>query len=317
MINSFIDFLKNSKGFINDNFLKDVHLVDTVGSQGVEDRYLCDLVILDTNNNNYLALIDFKSDMQSLRKISIENYKRYLTVLNKPNLLFYFVVADKLNDFKIFIIENNNLKAIDKSDFPNYKTLISKVKADEKDEIRNQYQKKKTFLERRKQILNSTIYSILTSLFIGLFISYLLKPGIFENKNKFVTESRNCCDSIQFLEKKINTEIFEINRQLLMINQNDSIKKPIENIQFQTIKKRVNNIENLLSKNPENLLKFQDLNFNLETIKTAIKTEKEISEIKLKNLQDKFDFFVGVMVTSVITIIGAIVGFGMSALRKQ
>lgn len=314
----FIEFLIKEKGFPNESFLKNVHLVDTVGATGPVNRYICDLVILDTENDNYLALIDFKKSYPSILKERLSDYESYLRVLNKSHLLFYFVIPDDINLFNIYIIKNSRPALIDKNDFPSYKTLLSKVQADEKDNLKSLAYQKTNDAKRKREILRSTLFAGLASALIGAIFSLGLKSQIFDNKSIDIFKSTNCCDSISNQKIYIDQQIKDLEEKIAVLKENNSSsQKQVENVQLNTLKTRLDGFESILKQNPENILKLQDLNYQLGAIKVSIEKEREITDIKILNFKETFSLFVTVTSTLIITIIGSLTAFAFSSFKKE
>jgi len=314
----FIDFLISKKGFPVESFLRNVHLVDTVGPNGPVNRYICDLVILDTENNNYLALIDFKRNYSNIRKERIRDYEDYLRVLNKSHLLFYFVIPDEINEFNIYIIKNSELSIINKNDFPNYKTLLSKVQADEKDSLKNLNYQKRNNVKRRIEILNSTLLAGLVSLFVGAIFSIVIKSQIFNDKDFDLFTTTNCCDSISSQKVYVDKKIKNLEKKIIALKVSDSSRQSkIENFQLNSIKKRLDIFENALKQNPENILKLQDLNYQLAALKISIEKEREITDIKILNFKETFSLFVTITSTLIIAIIGSLTAFAFNSFKKE
>lgn len=74
----FTDFLNKEKGFPKESFLFESPLNLKIGS--TSRMYIADLILLDTSDNNYLALVEFKGSS----RLSLNNYvtkiKSYLNI---------------------------------------------------------------------------------------------------------------------------------------------------------------------------------------------------------------------------------------------
>ena len=53
----FIEFLLKEKGYNQKNFLLEASLRDSLSDENKRARYIADLILLDTDYNNYLALV--------------------------------------------------------------------------------------------------------------------------------------------------------------------------------------------------------------------------------------------------------------------
>src|SRR3712207_4394848 len=102
-IYQFIDFLVTQKGYPKGSILLEAPLADR--RDGFR-RYIADLILLDTEYDNYLALIEFKVKVRNAISESLLQVKSYLSILDKPNLPAYLVIPksenNKVVDFVIY-----------------------------------------------------------------------------------------------------------------------------------------------------------------------------------------------------------------------
>lgn len=173
----FVDFLITEKGYPKRSLLLEAPLADKNESS---KRFIADLLILDTDFNNYLALVEFKGRRyKSPSKDFVNQVKTYLHVINQANLPAYLVMSDynsnSETDFLVYILDNNDWRKIEKNDFPHYETLSSKNQADEKKDIKEYNDIKVKELKKKKELFRATAFSTLASLVVAvasmLFIS--------------------------------------------------------------------------------------------------------------------------------------------------
>ncbi len=309
--NKFIDFLKKNKSYPNDCFLIDEHIVDSAGKNHLR-KIFCDLVILDTSNNNYLALIDFKKfSKKEITKDEIYQYQTYIKVLNKPLLSYYFInsIDDKLH---VYILKEDTINEIDLDDFPNYNTLRSKVIADKKDAI--EFEIEKQVKEKKK---NKDMW--LTSL-IGASISVIL--AILLNATTLLFSEKDSKTLSVETNKKVEILLAEIDslyssRKNLTITDSSSVKKDkLLFEKFGALDTRILTIEQLIDQNPPNLMQIQDFNHKIQDLHLLLEKSKENYDVKLSNLESKLNTYLTIIFALTAAIIGAIVTFIISYFRK-
>jgi len=316
----FVEFLTKDKGYSTGNLLFNAPLVDYVSSKGVFKTYMADLLLLDTDFNNYLALIEFKNGTQHIPIDIIDEFQRYKTVLGKSNLLVYLVVGsvkDTEEDFNIYVIDNDKLKIIDKADFPHYETLKSKNKADEKKEFKELSIEKESLYRKRKDFFKSTAWSTLASLIVGLLVALFFSKNVFFDSNFDKVELKN---EIQHLKKDINLKISGTKDSISnsyfskkdLLNESKYVQKK----DLIDLQKRLSSIEDLINQSPGRLLKIQEVNFQIQSLKTEIEYIKELNETKLVGFKERIDQLTLWITGLIITIFGSIIGLIINAFRK-
>lgn len=316
---NFVNFLISEKGYPKRSLLLEAPLADNKNSSR---RYFADLLILDTDFNNYLALVEFKGSRFN-RQINdiINQVKTYLAVIDQANLPAYLVLPKNgvETDFTIYILDNNVWREIEKVDFPHYETLSSKNQADEKKDFKDLNEIKIKEVKKKKELLRATAFSTLASLIAGIIATIFISKNIFfKDNNSSNPVIVTCCDSIQTIQQKVNYKIALLEKTLLDIKKQDSIiKLNGDKIEFSKLNSKIENIENIINQTPERLLKIQEVSFQLQTLKTSIESEKELSDTKLTNLKERIDQLTIWTSGLIITIIGSIIGFAVNAFRKS
>ncbi len=315
----FSNFLVQNKGYSEASLLYEASIHPKSDEKNFR-RYLADLLILDTEFNNYLALIEFKggSDKRLLNS-AYEQVKAYLYALNKSDLPAYLVVPIGENDFEIFLFSADNWTKVEKEDFPQYQTLQSKAQADSKGLFEALSEKKYREVKNKKELLRGTAWSTLLSLIAGIITVVIFSVDIFKNKvgdnNK---DAIPCCDTTSILIKRLSQKIDTLEFQFKTIKSNDTLVT-IDNqrTKLKELEIRLANFEASVASSPDRLLKLQEINFEFKELANSIDKEKEISEIKVSNLKEKLDQVIIWTSGLIITIIGSIIGFAINAFRKN
>lgn len=316
----FTDFLNKEKGFPKESFLFESPLNLKIGS--TSRMYIADLILLDTSDNNYLALVEFKGSS----RLSLNNYvtkiKSYLNIIDK-RMPAYVVIPDgtkEKNPFKIFVLKNNTFKQIELSDFPQYETIISKNRADEKKEYRDYEGIKEEEIKKKKEIIRGTAISSILSLIIAVFSVLIISNNLFtDDKRDFsFLEHYFEKDSINNLQNEITKKISILEGNLKTIQKQDSLFQiSTEKTEILYLKNRINNIESSISQTPEKLFKTQELLFQIQFLKNEISNAKELNEAKFNNLKDRIDQLTLWISGILITLIGSISGFAINTFKKS
>ena len=298
--NKFIQFLKSDKNFSDDSFLLNYHYVDKGGIIYV------DLAILDTKTNNYIALIDFRNNISNH---DIENYNLYKKVLNQKDATFYVVTPNETNDdFSIYTLFNSELINISKDEFPNFQTLISKRKADEKADLESIIEEEKKENINKKYVITTTLTTAIISLIIAMLLTQSLDIFNFDNTK---TKKEN-----DIVNSNIYKELEKLKLQLsIMDSKKDTVTKT--DIEIEQIKKRLINIEKLITQDPKNILELQKIDNHFERLNQIIDREKELNNLKVEKLEDKMNTYSNIIFSLLVTIIGAILGYLFSNFKPK
>ena len=265
-----------------------------------------DLAILDTKTNNYIALIDFRNNISNH---DIENYNLYKKVLSQKDATFYVVTPNETNDdFSIYTLFNSELINVSKDEFPNFQTLISKRKADEKADLESIIEEEKKENINKKNVLTTTLATAIVSLIIAMLLTQSLDIFNFDNTK---TKKEN-----DIVNSNIYKELEKLKLQLSIIDsKKDTITKT--DIEIEQIKKRLINIEKLITQDPKNILELQKIDNHFERLNQIIDREKELNNLKVEKLEDKMNTYSNIIFSLLVTIIGAILGYLFSNFKPK
>ena len=313
----FANFLVQEKGYPEESLLFEAPILLSKYHPNLQ-RYIADLVILDTTRDNYLALIEFrKIDMNSFHKDGGDKQiQQYLKALNKPELPAYLVTSSENGDFFIILVKDEAWLMVEKENFPQYQTLQSKAIADNKNFIDNLNEQQYIELKDKKTRFRNTAFSTLISLIIGI-IAIITFYITLSNNSNWQNKASNSNDSTSIIINKITSQLLELQKQVSGLNIDTSIQKGSIDIKINSLSKRIKDIETSVSTNPDRLLKLQEINFKFQQLETNIQNEKEIADLKLTNVKEKLDQVVIWTSGLIITILGSIIGFAINAFRKN
>ncbi|MGN6492800.1 MAG: hypothetical protein ACTHLE_12445 [Agriterribacter sp.] len=315
----FSRFLVERKGYSEASLLYEASIHPKTDENNFR-RYLADLLILDTEFNNYLALIEFKGATEKrLINSAYEQVKAYLTALNRSDLPAFLVIPLGENDFEIFLFSTDGWNKIEKEDFPQYQTLQSKAQADSKVLFEDLNEKKYKEAKRKKELVRATAWSTLLSLIAGMIAVVIFSIDLFKNKiEEDGKTTTTCCDSTTILVNRLSRKIDTLELQFKTIKSNDTLFiRNSQNAKLKELETRLANFEASVTSSPDRLLKLQEINFEFKELTNSIAKEKEISEIKISNLKEKLDQVIIWTSGLIITIIGSIIGFAINAFRKN
>lgn len=315
----FVDFLLTERGFPKGSILTQASFEMPLGK--IRRRYIVDLLLLDTDFNNYLGLVEFKTSSYPPRD-SLFQVKSYLNAISKPNLPAYLVTQNDEFEFRIYLLDNDDWKPIDRDDFPQYDSLRSKNQADQKRLFEEIEETKEKEIKSKTELVRSTAYSTLISLIVGIIATITLSITIFKDGGSRMIGSDDgdgivCCDSLSQESDRVREQIKVIEEKIRALNKRDSVLYKIDkDVKMANLNERLKTIENSISQSPDRLLRIQELTYDMRTLENLVSKEKEISDIKITNLKERIDQLTLWTSGLIITIIGSIIGFAVNAFRK-
>lgn len=310
----FRQFLLN-KGFTNGNLLSQVALRTT--GEGV---YRPDLVILDIDNKEYVALVEFKTTIDERIKVNVlGQFYKYFSLLGTQAIPAFLVFPISSEDFQILsLTKDNTFEPITKDEFPSFETLSAKRLTEEKLKEREVELKTLKELELKKLKSRQISYLSLISLIIGVIASFIT---IFYQHNEFKKPSIleiNCYDSLQAKYVILNSKLIELEKKVksssTSLSHNDSI---YSSSKISTLDQRIKIIEKGISENPEKVLSILQLHNEIEQLRKSDDYIKELTQEKINSLNDKLNLVNGFMFGLFITIFGAILSYAFTNLKTN
>ena len=252
------------------------------------------------------SLIDFRNNISNH---DIENYNLYKKVLSQKDAIFYVVTPNETNDdFSIYTLFNSELINVSKDEFPNFQTLIAKRKADEKADLESIIEEEKKENINKKNVLTTTLATAIVSLIIAMLLTKSLDIFNFDNTK---TKKEN-----DIVNSNIYKELEKLKLQLsIMDSKKDTVTKT--DIEIEQIKKRLINIEKLITQDPKNILELQKIDNHFERLNQIIDREKELNNLKVEKLEDKMNTYSNIIFSLLVTIIGAILGYLFSNFKPK
>ena len=118
----------------------------------------------------------------------------------------------------------------------------------------------------------------------------------------------------------VNSNIYkELEKLKLQLSIMDSKKDTVTktDIEIEQIKKRLINIEKLITQDPKNILELQKIDNHFERLNQIIDREKELNNLKVEKLEDKMNTYSNIIFSLLVTIIGAILGYLFSNFKPK
>lgn len=302
--NKFYSFLFE-RGFPKESLLSNVPLISSKGR-----TYQPDLIIVDTEIDEYIALIEFKIRFDNkISQSSANQVTEYLSLIGSRTTPAFLVIPDE-DDFRVFTLKNlEEWIEIDKNEFPALDTLSSKKIIDEK-LYRRELEDQKMYDEllKKKKARQASTWA-LTSTFIGMIITVITW---YFSQNEFMSlkasDDRTCCDSLTLKISNLQLQLNEISKlsnnpgvvdTLLII---DSTKT------YSGLSARLEIIENGISNNPQQTLSIISLRNELEKLKAELNHKAELEQAKYISIENRLDYLNGWILGIVIAILSAALG---------
>lgn len=302
--NLFIEFLL-SRGYSRDNLLSQF----AIRTENEKTLFRPDLIIIDTVNKEYIALIEFKNRIdRRVEEMTVGQFFKLFGYLGTKNIPAYLVIPIDKHDFQIFeLTKDNSFEPISKDDFLNFETLSAKRITEEKIKQRELLQKKVSELEDKKRRAKQSSYFTLLSLILGILASLI--AVFFQQKgfNKTSEQPIACCDSIENQYNNLQNKVVILESQLSKIAKSNSKTDTVFiNSNVISFEKRIKIIETGISNNPEKTLSILQVRQEIELLKKADDYSKELTQSKLDAIQKEMEVQNAWMLGVLIAIFGTI-----------
>jgi F0F1-type ATP synthase assembly protein I len=269
-----------------------------------------DLLLLDIENQEYIAIIEFKSAINRGIEVStLGQIYRYFGRLGSREIPAYIVFPVADDDFQILSLSTDNeFVPINKEDFPSFETLSAKKLTDEKLKRRENEEIKLFEQEQKKQKAKLSSYLALSGLLVGLITSiFLMIYGKGDSIDRSSSNAMICCDSLQSNFQKIDKRIADLESKLhlLSIDTARSIRQP-GTVQLTNLDKRIKTIEDGVSTNPEKTLALLEVKRELDLLKKSDDFIKDLNQSKIDALKSQIDLQNGWVIGIAIAIFASI-----------
>jgi|LakMenEpi03Aug12_release.lakeMendotaPanAssembly.Ray.scaffolds.fasta_scaffold344306_2 hypothetical protein len=304
----FEDFLINQKGYPKNNLLFNPPIANKSG--GIRIRL--DLIVLD-DKNNYLALFEFKNNIDSFRKNQVKNqinaYKKYL---GNNEIFCFLIYPNGEHDFNILRLnEINEWEIIEKDSFPTFERLKSEnvIINDIFQEITNEeeFTKEKEIEKLYKKRIQNILFSSLIALISSLIIYY--SSNIFYQNDDIIKE-KQLKNEIQLQLKKLKLKIEDYKVDTIYIDK-------VNNENIITFDKRLKIIENGLINSPEKVLELNKLNQEIANLNQKIISKNEVTELKFENLNNKLEWLFALVIGLLIGLLTSAIGYIFSIIKLK
>jgi hypothetical protein len=301
---SFIQFLKEEKGYPSDSILVEVPIIDN----NAIGRYRADLLLLDTRIGEYIGLIEFKNQINTNSKTSARRQiSIYLSLLRSPSLPAYLITpSDGQQRFNILIAtEDEDWTNISVDQFPEFETLSAKKFIEEKEQAKFQDELKKELILRRRRV--SYMQSLVV--LITIIASILTVITTFNNGDLEFGNQDCDCEQIEGKLVSLKMRMDSIKIQTNISTHIDSIYIVDSTNSYCGINKRISIIENGISSNPEKTLSLVNMENEIRSLENIMEQIKEINIVRIESLITRIEWLNALVSGIIFAIFGASAGF--------
>jgi hypothetical protein len=311
------------KGFSSASFVSHMALRSKVGT-----IFRPDLLLLDTTNKQYIAVVEFKKGIDGIELLNeLSRFYKYFSLLGRETIPAYIVVPNGETDFQIFVLTKENVfKEITKDEFPTFETLSAKTLTDEKISDRELEEKAVTIEESKlvefeKKIQKSKVssYWALASLLAGIIVSlitiFFYSGGISTNAT-----TSGCCDTLSLKLQSLEVELKSLGQSINDIDTSNGRQKNtvyIKSVRLKKMEERITTIENGISNNPERTLSILNIKEQIGLLTQENAHLKELNQSKLDSLKSQIDIQNAWVIGILVAIVGVILSFAIPNIQLR
>lgn len=293
----FTEFLQKTKNYPNSSLLR-LPSAYAFGSVRVQ----ADLLILDTRIGDYIGLVEFAEEINpDIKGHAIQTITDYLKAIKAESLPSYLVYPVGPDDFQILVYEDNDWQSITHDEFPEYETLSTKKKIDEKAIAKENEILFEKQIQKKNEIKSKYSIWTLASLSIGI-IAAILTFYIGTSGDNLRQPSRS---QQKELQEQINDLKQKINQQI----KAKTIYVKDSSANFKLIDNRLKIIEKGLLDNPKKSLEISDIYKQIEILDQKIENQSELINLRNENLTTRIEWLNALVVGLILALLSVSIGY--------
>jgi hypothetical protein len=270
-----------------------------------------DLVIVDLDNAQYVALVEFKrsKDYFKNKQLVAKQFDAYSSALGSGSIPTYIVFPVGENDFEICVLTKEyTLDSISKDDFPSLEALSIKQTIDFK--LYEQELDHLLAAERlaRTKKNETRSYLMVGSVVLGIVMSIIstyLVPRLSSSSTKTMTVAK--LDSLfRDYEKSSSLEKTQTSPGAKKIDTVYASSKVYE------IERRLRVFEDAISNNPDKLMPMLQMKQEIQQMVITEALTKELMQEKFNSLNSRLDLQNGWLLGIMIAIFGVVLSTPLS-----
>jgi hypothetical protein len=298
----FIAFLYE-RGYPKESILTQVPLVSTNGI-----RHQPDLLIVDTEIDEYIGLVEFKSKPDF--HAAFDQVSQYLKFIGSKSTPAFFVTPKGEDDFSIFnLINVDEWSEIEKADFPTFSALSSKKQIEDK-QFRKEIEKEKLNAEyaKSKKAKQASFWALISA-FLGIAFT-IITISFSDKKFKGLgfSEKKTCCDSLSIKINALEQKLTKFNNSPNASSVVDTIKFIDSSKTYTRLEKRLKVVETGISTDPERTLSILRINSELSQIKEIIEHKSELERSGNESIEKQIEYLNSAVLGIVLAIFSAALG---------
>ncbi|MBE7698640.1 hypothetical protein [Tenacibaculum finnmarkense] len=309
---SFYKFLEEEKGFPKTSLLKQTPAYN-INARRVE----IDLLLLDIRIGNYIGQVEFKTQINPQTKNFVKvQTDLYAKALKSEGIPTYLVFPIDEGDFQILVYGEKDWISISKDEFPEFETLSTKKKIEEKIESKQIEEKNLENIEKKREYTKRTSLWTLTSLIIGVLTSifaFYISTSNRQKVNEPTLVNAMILMQIDSLETQIH-ELKKTNNKTVVI---DTLFVVDSTRTYAGINRRLKILENGILDNAEKTLALKNTNQKIELLKQSLINQEKQVELRNDNLSNRIELLNAIVIGMVLSLFAAAIGFVISNYNER
>lgn len=293
----FTEFLQKTKNYPNSSLLRlpPAYAVDSV-------RVQADLLILDTRIGDYIGLVEFSERIDpDIKRNAVHTITNYLKAIKAESLPFYLVYPVEPNDFQILAYEDNDWQSITHDEFPEFETLSTTRKIEEKAIAKENEILFEKQIQRKNEIKSKYSIWTLASLSLGIItaiLTFYLGTADDNLLQPSRSQQKDLQEQLNALKQKINQQI---TAKTIYVKDSSSNFKLIDN--------RLKIIEKGLLDNPKKSLEISDIYNQIEILDQKIENQNELINLRNENLSTRIEWLNALVVGLILALLSVSIGY--------
>ncbi len=303
----FCKFLISEKKFPTTSLLRQAPTY-SVGGSNIQ----ADLLLMDVRIGEYIGIVEFKGSISPQLKGSAAHLiQRYLSIIKAPELPSYLVYPFDESDFQILVFGENEWISITKDEFPEFETLSTKKKIEEKVAEKEVQEKIVEAVEMKQDRTKRLSVWILVSLIVGILASIIASILSGAGGPGHPAFPKSCdCAKVDSLARDIAFVQQTLARFSLSA---DSLRTLDTSATYLDLERRVTAMESLFSAASDRALALEGVNTEISILRAQSQGQEKVLDVRQANMVDRITQLNNLVLGLIFALFTAAIGFVATA----
>lgn len=278
-------------------------------------RVQADLLLLDVKIGDYIGLVEFKSRIDpQIKKSALRQIQQYLGIIKAPSLPSYLVYPISEVDFHILVFGESDWEPMPKDEFPQFETLATKKKREEKVAEQEVQEKIVEAVEVKREKTKRVSVLMLASLIIGVIAAIV--SSLFEIGGMGHPPFPQTCDCAR-VDSVVN-RVASLERAIVLYSNGlDSVRRLDTSASYIDLEKRIKEVEESMLASSDRALILEGVRAEITALRIQQQGQEKVLDVKQSNMADRVGQLNSLVIGLILALFTGAIGFVGIAYSKS